>query len=391
MVIAHSNEHASRWLTAILVVSALGCSDDGNENPSGSSGGSGNGGSPSGGSGGVPGSGSGASGGISGTGGDRATGGTVSWPQNQDNSPEIDVWYGTNQIIGGPGQPAPQRWVNVLGRITDPTAAAATYRVNGGAETSFPFGPSTTRLMSTGDFNLEIPRDALALAPEFNTVDILVERGSGDPLYHRVQLQVHPAAHPAPALHMDFADLEDISALTEVGAVVDGHWELTEDGVHNTEVGYDRLIALGSQSWAGDHEVLAEFFLHDWRNWGGIGLAVGWQGHEGEQDPREDWPLEALGWVRNVVPQSELQLMAFTGGVLARREFDLPAGNAYMLRLRTERTTGAPWVSLNIWPADSEEPADWLLEAEAPEHDGSVLLVTHHADVTWRTVSVTPL
>src|SRR5690606_2740340 len=196
----------------------------------------------------------------------------------------------------------------------------------------------------------------------------------------------------APDLYVDFSALPDVAALNQVAAVVDGLWELTDDGVRTTELGYDRLIALGSQDWSSDYEVLAEFTLHYWRNWGAVGVAVGWQGHTGAQDPREDWPLEALGWVRKVVPQPELQIMAYSGGVLDRRAFELVEGNTYLLRTRTERGAGnARSASLRIWPAGADEPADWLLETAAPLHDGSVLLVAPHADATWHNVTVTPL
>jgi hypothetical protein len=279
----------------------------------------------------------------------------------------------------------------VLGRIHEPTASSASYSVNGGPEVPFPFGPSKTRLLGAGDFNLEIERASLAVLPEENTVDLFVERGSGSFLFRRVILRVHPAAAVPTEQVVDWTTLSDISEVNQVAAVVDGLWHLTDEGIRTTEIGYDRLLALGSQGWSGNYEVLGRFVVHSLRNWGGIGLAVGWQGHAGEQDPREDWPLEALGWVRQVVPQPELQLMAFQGGVLDRRDFDLALETPYLIRLRTERTAQGPWASLNLWPEGTTEPSGWLLETRAPENDGGVLLVTHHADVTWGEVRVTPL
>lgn len=374
------------WTVASLLFAAVACSDEQTDDPIGGGGGGGGDVEASGGSGGdLPGS-------TGGSGAQGTGGSSVVWPSTPENSPEIELWYGDEQIIGGPEQPAPQRWVNVLGRITEPTASSATYRVNDGPARSFPFGPSTTRLLGPGDFNLEVERAALLPPPDFNSVDILVETGSDEPLFRRVYLQVYPPVTVAPDLYVDFSALPDVAALNQVAAVVDGLWELTDDGVRTTELGYDRLIALGSQDWSSDYEVLAEFTLHYWRNWGAVGVAVGWQGHTGAQDPREDWPLEALGWVRKVVPQPELQIMAYSGGVLDRRAFELVEGNTYLLRTRTERGAGnARSASLRIWPAGADEPADWLLETAAPLHDGSVLLVAHHADVTWHNVTVTPL
>lgn len=375
-----------RASASFLVLLAIGCSDD----PATSN-------EPEPGAGGSPTTGGAGNGGGTRTGGAGGTGGTSPKPHKprlpppQPNSPEIEVWYGTEQTIGGVDEPAPQRWVNVLGRVHESTASAATYSLNGAPEVPFPMGPTTTRLLGSGDFNLELDRADLALLPDVNTVDIWVERGSGDPLFHRVVLAVHPPAFPPPHRLTDFRTLQDVSEVNRLGAIVDGAWHLTEDGLRTSELGYDRLIALGSQTWTGNYEAFAEFTVHSMRNWGAVGVAVGWQGHEGDQDPREDWPLQALGWVRRAVPQTELQIMAFWGGVLARQDFDLDFETPYLLRLRTQRTGSGSWAFLNVWPKGEAEPESWLLTSQTPDHDGSVLLVTHHADVTWAEVRVTPL
>ncbi|MDZ7767128.1 MAG: hypothetical protein U5K00_22400 [Melioribacteraceae bacterium] len=39
--------------------------------------------------------------------------------------------------------------------------------------------------------------------------------------------------------------------------------------------------------------------IHSTSSGSGVGFAIGWQGHEGTVSPRTQWPLEAIGWVRN--------------------------------------------------------------------------------------------
>lgn len=308
-----------------------------------------------------------------------------------EDSPDIQLWYGSDQIVGGPGQPASQRWVNVLGRITEVRASSGNCRINDGRDQVFAFGPTRTRLTGRGDFNLEIDRDSLRPFPATNVVEIKVY--TNDHIIHsrRVRLFVHPSADVGLPYSVDFTALEDISAVNRVATIVDGRWHLTEEGVRTTEQGYDRLLALGSQTWSGNQEVLAEFILHSWRRWGSVGIAFGWQGHTGEARPREQWPLEVLGWVRNADPESELQLMNFHRGVVARREIELIPGHPYLLRLRTERAGDTAQTFLRVWPRGETEPASWQLNASVPTQTGSVLLVTHHADVTWRHVRVDPV
>lgn len=308
-----------------------------------------------------------------------------------EESPDIHLWYGPEQTFGSPDDGAPQRWINVVGRITEARANSGNYRVNGGPDAVFPFGPTRTRLTGRGDFNLELDRDSLRTLPERNVIDIRVYTDEHIIHSRRMSLLVHPPAAVVPPRAVDFTTLEDVSAANQVAQIVDGRWHLTEVGIRTTEVGYDRLLALGSQAWSGNYEVLASLIVHSWRAWGGVGVAVGWQGHAGAARPREEWPVETLGWVRNAMPEAQLQLVSFQHGVAARRELDLDLERAYLLRLRTERAAGTSRIFLRVWPEDEAEPNPWLLTALVPPQDGSVLLVAHHADVTWRHVRVDPL
>lgn len=329
----------------------------------------------------------GGTGGVLGTG--ATTGGGSTTTGNADAV--IELWYGEDQTFGTPDGPAPQKWINVLGHASAPLLESATYSVNGGPETELPLGPDNTRLDAPGDFNIEIERETLATLPETNSVSITLTVVGGAFLTKEFTLRVHEAARATLPFEVDWAALSDVAQVNQVAAIVDGKWELAGGGVEVAEDGYDRLIALGDRTWQGDYEVLATFELERWSSWGGVGLAVGWNGHEGSDQPRLDWPLEGLTWVRNVVPQSEMQIMTFEKSVQTRKPFSLELGTPYSLRAHTERTASGAHVSMRIWPAAEDEPSAWDLQTTTYARDGGVLLVNHHADVRWGTVRVTAL
>src|SRR4030095_8849702 len=77
------------------------------------------------------------------------------------NQPIFNVWYGDNQSFGQKG--IPQQWVNVLGNVSAPSGIrSASYTLNGGASQFLRVGPNGSRLVDTGDFNVEIDRASLS-------------------------------------------------------------------------------------------------------------------------------------------------------------------------------------------------------------------------------------
>ncbi len=335
------------------------------------------GGSPSGG-------GTASSGGVLSTG--STTGGGSTTIGNGDAS--VDLWYGEDQTFGMSNAPAPQRWLNVLGTLGGDSPESVSYSVNGGPEEPLSFGPDGERLSGPGDFNIELDRSELQTLPETNTVAITVNLVGGDFFTKEFTLRVHEAKSGSLPFEIDWSELSDVAQVNQVAALVDGEWALEEDGISVVEKGYDRLIALGDQTWAGDYEVLASFIVTEWNAWGAVGLAVGWQGHTGDASPRVDWPVEGLTWVRNVVPEPELQIMTFERSVLERQPFALEVDEEYYLRAHTERSGATATVSMRVWRADRDEPKTWQLSSVTNAHDGSVLLIAHHAQVTWGNVSV---
>lgn len=306
----------------------------------------------------------------------------------------IDAWHGESVEVGGPDSfGVPQDFANVVGRISSPyEIVSASYQINAGAVQPLPLGPNNNRLSIRGDFNVEVPIDELAPHPATNRVRIHAVDEQGEQQVRDVSVVYRPLAKAtSPSLSLDWSSLSDIGEVMERAALVDGQWELLSDGLHVVKMGYDRLIAVGDRGWSPGYEVVAKVTLHDFRMYGGLGIAIGWQGHGGSSSPRTDWPLQALGWVRFRPEGPKVQIMTFERNEIAEVATTMTAETEYVYRVRSSRLGGGvARFSVKCWPASAPEPSAFQLEREVDERAGSVLLVAHHADVTWTTLKVTP-
>ncbi len=300
--------------------------------------------------------------------------------------PVIDVWYGDNQTFGNIGNP--QNWVNILGRVTDANGISSlTYSLNGGSDVSLALGANGTRLVGEGDFVTEI--DYADLNDGVNTVEFTATDGVGSQSTKTVTLNYEAGnVWPLPYT-VDFTSLSSIEDVNSVANIVDGLWELTGDGIRTTEPGYDRLIVIGDETWTTNYEVTAEMTINSISGGSGVGFAMGWQGHTGTASPRTQWPLEAIGWVWQ---SSGLEIWTYPNGKPASTSYALNPNTTYFLKAKSEDVGGGnSRYSLKIWKDGESEPSNYMIDAVIPDRDGSVLLITHKADVTWKTIQIDPL
>lgn len=300
--------------------------------------------------------------------------------------PVIDVWYGDNKTFGNIGNP--QNWVNILGRVTDANGISSlSYSLNGGSDVALALGPNGTRLVGTGDFVTEIDYADLSAGP--NTVEFTATDGVGSQSTKTVTLNYEAGnVWPLPYT-VDFSSLSSIEDINSVANIVDGLWELTGDGIRTTEPGYDRLIVIGDETWTTNYEVTAEMTINSISGGSGVGFAMGWQGHTGTASPRTQWPLEAIGWVWQ---SSGLEIWTYPNGKPASTSYALSPNTTYFLKAKSEDVGGGnSRYSLKIWEEGESEPSNYMIDAVIPDRDGSVLLITHKADVTWKTIQIDPL
>lgn len=357
-------------------------------------------------------------------------------PAAGPSDPTVDVWYGDSQSFGARGNP--QRWVNILGKVsdadgfnTDPTnfgtaSWPVSYRLNGGPAQSLMIGPGSyadnalnwRRTYNAGDFNVEI--DRAALSPGANSLVISATDTKGNTATRTVTVN-YTAGKTWPIPYT--IDWSQVSALSSVAQPVDGLWALEPDSVRPVERGYDRLLALGDVSW-GDFEVTVPITIHQIDMYSGsrpnsggpgVGMIVRWQGHYDaasqalQTQPRwVYYPLGGLGWYRldriasgSSVYKPYLHIDTGATSVFARDPAlaGLKIGQTYVFKMRVQTgagTGGGDLYSMKVWPACTSEPAAWTVvgtpaAGDQPLAQGSLLLVAHHVDASFGDVWVRPV
>jgi uncharacterized repeat protein (TIGR02543 family) len=311
--------------------------------------------------------------------------------------PDIVVWYGSEQAFGHIG--LPQRWVNILGNVSDPDAIASlTYSLNGGPELPLSIGPDGYRLAAAGDFNVEIDHSNL-----FSGTNIVLITAT-DILDNTTIAQVnveYTSGNTWPQVYsIDWSSVENIP---DVAQVVDGLW--TVEGDHIRPVGanentYDRLVAIGDVSWL-DYEVTVPITIHQFFGSDpGVGILVRWNGHgEDGYQPHRDPPFGGLGWFRYPYASTgRLSIMGNGLSDIARdysgRQLDVEVPYIFKMRVETE-LDGDSLYSFKVWEASDPEPSTWDLtgygnDIDPDEAHGSMLLVAHRTDASFGDVTIVP-
>jgi hypothetical protein len=320
------------------------------------------------------------------------------------NQPVFNIWYGDNETFGQLG--IPQQWVNVLGNVSAPSGiASASYTLNGGPSQFLRIGPNGTRLVDTGDFNVEL--DHASLNSGANTVVITATDNLGNTATHTVTVNWANTGQVWPLPYS--IDWSTVTNISDVAQVVDGKWAIQPDGtVRTMQTGYDRVIALGDETWT-DYQVTAEMTLNsvDCYDYGS-GVIVGWSGATyapnalQPDQPRSGHPFfgqgeystaggppsnVAMDLYANTPDYPETTLVRDTSGVR------LTLGVKYVLKLAVQRNPGntSSQLSLKIWQAGTPEPANWLLQANTDASTGSVLLACFRVDVSFGKITVVAL
>ena len=318
-------------------------------------------------------------------------------------APVIDIWYGSEQHFGYNGEPL--EWVNVLGNVSAAgPIATLEYRLNGASARPLSLGPNNRRLALPGDFNVEI---AYAdLAPGNNHLEITATDDLNRTTVSTVTL--HYTSTVQGSLPYE-ADWSGAAKIEEVGQVVDGLWAIEGATVRPLVLDYDRLIALGDIDWT-DYEVTVPVTIHGIdaggfdppSNGPGVGLLFRWQGHfnwSGEQ-PNNGWQrLGALGWFRwsrvNDTVVTRMQMLGQDGRIIQAKAAQPQFGKTYYFKMRVETMqNGLPHYQLKVWESTQTEPIAWDLAGNGLDGEptrGSILLVAHHVDASFGTVSIQPI
>ncbi len=316
---------------------------------------------------------------------------------NAPAAPSINVWYGNTQNFGQPG--TPQEWINILGNVSGATSLK--YSLNNAPDQTVNIGPDGQRLANPGDFNIEL--HYTDLNDGANTV--LIKASDGTSQTNQLVTVNYDAGNVVP-LPYTF-DWNAVAGINATGQVVDGLWSINGEQLQTELPGYDRLVALGSMTWT-DYEVEVPVTVHSLNpastQGSGVGLIVRWLGHfdngSGAQ-PLVGWRrLGALTWYRwTSSGKSQFEMLGNGGQDIVTPktdktiEFDVP----YMFKLSVqsaEFTGNAATYRFKFWPVGESEPPNWYITATGNTGEpaaGSVVLVAHHAMVSWGNVQVKPI
>ena len=345
----------------------------------------------------------------------------------QGDAPIVDIWYGT---MTGPGQYTqnygqlgnPQRWVNINGNATDlqGTVDTITYTLNGGASVPLGIGLGTYqepyRLVSPGDFTTEIDHDDLL--PGNNTVLITATDNDGNQTVVTVTVNYTAGVTWATTTSIDFDTVTDPA---DVLQYVDGKWALDieqgtgRQGLRISEMGYDRLLAIGDETWT-DYRARMTFTPHQLNpvaaclpqhNRAAMGLGMRWTGHttgfNNVQPQGGFWPTGAFlfhRWTPNGSCDGfDDASWAMNGNQNLISDYTnndtLSVGTEYVVEV-TCRTLpdGSTRYTGRVWEAGEVEALDPQVEIIMPVGEpvsGSLLIVAHHCDMTIWTIDVEPL
>ncbi|MEM7112267.1 MAG: hypothetical protein AAF614_07535 [Chloroflexota bacterium] len=316
---------------------------------------------------------------------------TAVCPTPTSNPSPINIWYGPQQQFGQVGNPQP--WINILGNVDVDQVQTLSFTLNGGEAAELVLGPDERRLIAPGDFVVELHREWLSA--EENCVELTAVSRAGETTTTSVIVEDQTKSWPLP-YEIKWDEVDD---LLEVVQPIDGWWVLEEGGVrtHPTQVGYDRVLAVGDESWT-DYEVTVSITPHslDESAFGSpisitpaIGIINRWHGHTNEPVACPHihcgWePHGALNWYSFDV--NHLQVFTKPPDGVDAVPFPIEFGQTYWFKARVETTAVGHLYRYKAWPDGEAEPADWMLYRMTNKLNlahGSFLLVAHHVDATF--------
>ncbi len=271
--------------------------------------------------------------------GNTVTTSGTSFRTTVSTGPQIDVWLGDDEVFGANGTTQP--WANLLGNVSDPDGVQwLSYTLNGGGSRSLSLGPDSRRLQYPGDFNADIKLTDLVVGT--NTVVFTAVDAGGARSTRTVTVRRVAATPPGMAFTQSWSQTASLDSQV---TVVDGHWQVNSGGVRVAPgaTGYDRVLALGDQSWT-DYEVTVPVTVHGFGPAAGsylsgaplVGLAMRWQGHQKVNSAQPAWGYKSVGayaWFR-WYDTPKLEMVGDGGSPKVGSAGSWQLGTTYMFKAR---------------------------------------------------------
>lgn len=317
---------------------------------------------------------------------------------------EISFWYGKKQTFGQLG--LPQKQINILGNIhSDQKYMKVYYQLNNQKQNPLTLGSDLHRLCGEGDFNIDIPYTDLEKGK--NEVKVLVTQNGNTLKEDIVKVIVHKEKQWPLPYQIKWKEVKNIQ---DVAQVVDGHWKITENGVRNKDVYYDRLLIFGDSTWT-DYEVKTSVTFHGYNppvpgpptyNVSHFAIATRWPGHDVDEfQPHRKWfPLGATSEFRITDNYDSCRWRIFDGeyfyGEQGRKKHRtiIPETLYHVIHRVESLSENQTLYSVKLWLASEEEPKDWdfqTIKNNATNQSGSACIIAHHTEVTFGDVEVVPV
>ncbi|MEM8970539.1 MAG: cadherin-like domain-containing protein [Pseudomonadota bacterium] len=308
----------------------------------------------------------------------------------------IDVWYGTEQTFGLPGEA--QEWINILGNVSATEVASLAYSLNGGADRALTFMPDGRRLERDGDFNIDIRYSELDGTQTDDVVTIKANLVGGGQVTQDVLVDYESGTIWPANYSIDWSSVVDIQDAVQV---VDGLWSHTSAGARPVETGYDRVITIGDQTWD-NYQIDFSLTFHDVTaedpedvHGGGFGLAMLWNGH-GETGTQPNYGFqEAAYFFRGPFNSPGIELHAYDNwsNVLGGTgPFDFQVDSTYDFSVAVEQINGLDrQYSLSVWESGTTQPTDWMVQVTqsfTQPITGGFAFIPHFWDFTVGNIQV---
>jgi hypothetical protein len=321
--------------------------------------------------------------------------------------PKVDIklWYGLEQEFGKLGNP--QKQINILGNIDSNCDSLTAYFIlNDNPEKQFlSLGCDLHRLAETGDFNIEIERVDLTIGRNIIHLYVVWE----DKILADEEIIVNYTQNNQWPLPYSIK-WNEVKNIQDVAQIVDGHWELAENGIRTKQVYYDRILAFGDSTWR-NYEVETTVTFHGYSplqkgppiyNVVHAAIASRWPGHaQDDLQPNRKWfPLGATSEFRLTSDYDSCRWRIFDGEhfhVEQARDFyrEINPEIAYKMKHRVEQIERNKSIySVKLWKTNEPEPNEWDLQAieiQEKRETGSVCIIAHNTDVTFGDITVIPV
>ena len=325
--------------------------------------------------------------------------------------PQFEFWYADLQPDGSYRQSfgangLGQWYCNVLGNVRDLDGEIIElrYSLEGGPWVDLNMGPDMRRLLSDGDFNVDLPVSSLTEGANLVTIEATDQWQNTAVADVVVDFTSSVIAAPDQTI-----DWNLVGEVTDVAQPIDGHWVIENGQLTTVGEGYDRLLAFGDVRWS-DYEIEVPFTVHainaDGFQWPSghplLGFCLRWIQHSppGEQPQHGFWPMGAIVYLAfdDVQGDGQIKLRGNFDTVVDQAALDFQVGVEHVMKAQVVTLpNGDAEYSFKTWRSGDVEP-EWLVQILLPPGDpgdpdsnpaqGSPALVSHHLDVDFGAVRV---